>query len=113
MKNVILQTEQLIKAIETSNEYAQYQMLQNTITKDDGVYQRLNEFRRRNFEIQMNTQVNAIDESANLYQQYQDVLNRPEIKEFLSAEQRYIRMIRQIYRTIDENVNMNIDFLEE
>ena len=112
MKNVILQTEQLIKAIETSNEYAQYQMLQNTITKDDGVYQRLNEFRRRNFEIQMNTQVNAIDESANLYQQYQDVLNRPEIKDFLVAEQRYLKMLRKVTHKLDSHFKVNIDFLE-
>lgn len=108
--NVIQQTDALIKAIETSNEFAQYYLLQKTIMKED-VYNRLNEFRRRNFEIQMNSQVDAIDSSANLYQEYADILNRTEVKEFLNAEQRYIRMLRKIHQEIDKHANINIDFL--
>ncbi|MCI8407688.1 MAG: YlbF family regulator [Lachnospiraceae bacterium] len=108
--NVIQQTDALIKAIETSNEFAQYYLLQKTIMKEE-VYNRLNEFRRRNFEIQMNSQVDAIDSSANLYQEYADILNRTEVKEFLNAEQRYIRMLRKIHQEIDKHANINIDFL--
>ena len=112
MKNVMQQTENLIDAIEGSSEYVQYQMLQNSIVKDEGVYHRLNEFRRRNFEIQMNSQVDAIDGSANLYQEYADVLNRPEVKDFLAAEQRYIKMLRKVNRKLEKHFNVNVDFLE-
>lgn len=108
--NIIQQTDALIEAIETSNEFAQYHLLQKAIMKED-VYNRLNEFRRRNFEIQMNSQVDAIDSSANLYQEYADILNRTEVKEFLNAEQRYIRMLRRIHQEIDKHANINIDFL--
>lgn len=106
------QTENLIDAIEGSSEYVQYQMLQNSIEKDESVYHQLNEFRRRNFEIQMNPQVDAIDGSASLYQEYAEVLNRPEIKEFLAAEQRYIKMLRKVNRNLEKHFNVNIDFLE-
>lgn len=112
MKNVMQQTENLIDAIEASSEYAQYQLLQNSIIKDEGVYHRLNEFRRRNFEIQMNTQVDVMDASANLYQEYADVLNRAEVKEFMAAEQRYIKMLRKVNRKLEEHFNVNVDFLE-
>lgn len=108
--NILQQTDALIEAIETSNEFAQYHLLQKAIMKED-VYNRLNEFRRRNFEIQMNSQVDAIDSSANLYQEYADILNRTEVKEFLNAEQRYIRMLRRIHQEIDKHANINIDFL--
>lgn len=108
--NIMEQTEALIKAIESSNEFAQYHLLQKTIMKED-VYNRLNEFRRRNFEIQMNPQQDAINSSANLYQEYTDILNRTEVKEFLNAEQRYIRMLRRIHQEIDKHANVNIDFL--
>lgn len=110
MKNVMQQTDALIEAIETSNEFAQYQLLQNSIMKED-IYNRLNEFRRRSFEIQMNPQADVIDSSAHLYQEYADILNRTEVKEFLNAEQRYIKMLRQIHRKLDKHANVNIDFL--
>lgn len=113
MRGVVEQTGLLVDTIKKSNEYNQYQMLLKNVMQDQGAYNRLNEFRRRNFILQMNSNVDAIDSGAALYSEYADVVNRPDIKEFLSAEQRYIRMIRQIYRTLDESVNMNIDFLEE
>lgn len=108
--NIMQQTDALIEAIETSNEFAQYHLLQNTIMKED-VYNRLNEFRRRSFEIQMNSQVDVMDSSANLYQEYADILNRTEVKEFLNAEQRFIRMLRRIHQEIDKHANVNVDFL--
>lgn len=111
MKNVMQKTNALIEAIEASNEYVQYQLLQNSIMKDEGVYGRLNEFRRRNFEIQMNCHVDPIDGSASLYQEYMDVLNRPEVKEYLDAELRYIKMIKKMQRKLDKHLNINIDFL--
>lgn len=113
MRGVMEQTGLLVDEIKKSNEYNQYQMLLKKVMQDQGVYNRFNEFRRRNFILQMNSNVDAIDSGAALYREYADVVNRPDIKEFLSAEQRFIRMIRQIYRAIDENINMNIDFLEE
>lgn len=112
MNNVMEQTEKLIEAIHSSNEYAQYQMLQNTITKDEKVYARLNDFRKRNLQIQINSQVDAISESANLSREYADVLNRPEVKDFIAAEQRYIKMLRKINRKLDAEMHVNIDFLE-
>lgn len=112
MNNVMLQTDNLVEAIHASNEYTQYQMLQNAISKDTDIYARLNEFRRRNFEIQMNNTENSIDESANLRREYADVLNRGEVKDFLSAEQRYIKMLRKMYHKIEAELHVNINFLE-
>ena len=47
MNNVIEKTDQLIDAIQSSNEYLQYQMLQKAISKDQDIYNRLNDYRRR------------------------------------------------------------------
>lgn len=113
MRGVVEQTGLLVDMIKKSNEYNQYQMLLKKVMQDQGSFNRLNEFRRKNFILQMNSNADAIDSGNALYHEYADVVSRPDVKEFLSAEQRYIRMIRQIYRTLDENVNINIDFLEE
>lgn len=112
MNNVIEKTDQLIDAIQSSNEYLQYQMLQKAISKDQDIYNRLNDYRRRNFEIQMNEQANAVDEQENLSREYADVLNRSEIKNFLVAEQRYIKMLRRVNKKLDSQFHVNIDFLE-
>lgn len=113
MKNVINQTDSLIEAIQESNEYSQYQLLRDKVMQDKGLYDRLNEFRRRNFMLQVNDNADALDGSAGIFAEFADVLGRTEVKEFLSAEQRYVKMIRQMNRKIDESLNMNIDFLEE
>lgn len=112
MKNIIAKTEELVETIKTSNEYVQYQMLQNTISKDEALYRRLNEFRRRNFENQMNDMHYSMEKNSNLCQEYADVLNKAEVKDFLAAEQRYIKIIRQMNRKLDASLNINIDFLE-
>ncbi|MBQ3783962.1 MAG: YlbF family regulator [Lachnospiraceae bacterium] len=112
MNNVLAQTDLLVEAIHSSSEYTQYQLLQNAIMKDEGVYYRLNEFRRRNFEIQVNAQMDAINESARLHHEYADVLNRPDVKNFLAAEQRYIKMLRKVTQKLDSQFMVNIDFLD-
>ncbi len=111
MNNVIEKTDQLIDAIQSSNEYLQYQMLQKSISKEQDIYNRLNDYRRRNFEIQMNEQA-TVDEMENLSREYADVLNRSEIKDFLVAEQRYIKMLRRVNKKLDSQFHVNIDFLE-
>lgn len=112
MNNVMQQTDNLVEAIHASNEYTQYQMLQNAISKDTNIYARLNEFRRRNFEIQMTNTESSIDESTNLRREYADVLNRGTVKDFLSAEQRYVKMLRKMYHKIEAELHVNINFLE-
>lgn len=111
MNNVMQQLDQLIDAIHASNEYTQYQMLDRSITKDEQVYNRVNEFRRRNFEIQINSNIDTMEACANLNKEYEDVLNRSDVKEYLAAERRYIKMIRKITTRIDDQIDINIDFL--
>ena len=106
MNNVMKKTDELIDAIQSSNEYLQYQMLQKTISKNTDLYNRLNDYRRRNFEIQMQGHDNAEDEIQNLANEYAD------IKDFLVAEQRYIKMLRRMNKKIDNQIHVNIEFLE-
>jgi cell fate (sporulation/competence/biofilm development) regulator YlbF (YheA/YmcA/DUF963 family) len=112
MNNVMKKTDELIDAIQSSNEYLQYQMLQKTISKNTDLYNRLNDYRRRNFEIQMQGHDNAEDEIQNLANEYADILNQADIKDFLVAEQRYIKMLRRMNKKIDNQIHVNIEFLE-
>ena len=98
------QTDALINAIHGSNEYIQYQMLLNDVRKNESVYQRLNVYRQRNFEIQMNNQIDSIEASARLNQEFQDILTR-------TVEQRYLKMIRKMNQKIDSQIHVNIDFM--
>lgn len=112
MKSVMEQTGLLIEAIKESNEYSQYQILLEKVMREEGVYQRMNDFRRRNFVLQLNPQMDALDASAGLVAEYEDVLGRTDVKEFLAAEQRYVKMIRKMNQKIEESLQINIDFLE-
>ncbi|MBQ1689410.1 MAG: YlbF family regulator [Lachnospiraceae bacterium] len=111
MRNVMEQTDALINAIHGSNEYIQYQMLLNDVRKNESVYQCLNVYRQRNFEIQMKNQIDSIEASARLNQEFQDILTRTDVKEFLAVEQRYLKMIRKMNQKIDSQIHVNIDFM--
>lgn len=113
MKSVLEQTDTLIEIIRGSNQFNQYQLLLNKIMQDKPLYNRMNEFRRRNFILQMDNQRDVLDGSTELSKEFSDVLAKTEVKEFLSAEQRYVSMIRQIKRKLDSSLELNIDFLED
>lgn len=112
MKNVLEQTEKLIDVVKQSSEYSQYRYLLESIMQNVELENRLNEFRKKNFILQMNANADALNESANLYNEYADVLNRTEVKDFLAAEQKYVRMIRHMFRKIDDSLEVDLNFLE-
>lgn len=114
MKDVEYQTRQLIRAIKQSNVYNQYRRLQLKILKDDGLYQRVNEFRKACFIIQ-----NKTDEPSDAEQlealsiEYADVLQNSDVREFLTAEQGMAQMMSQMTDRIYDSLDVDVSFLED
>lgn len=112
MINVMEKAEALSAAIEESAEYREYIALLKKLQKEPELYSRLNEYRRRSFEIQMSSDVDAIQQLENLQMEFAELLTDGKISRLLSAEQVFCKMMRQINEKIMGSIEeMDVSFL--
>lgn len=111
MNNCTYQARLLNREIRRSNEYNQYQRTLSELKNRREQYDRTLEYRRGLIEIQMNGQGNTLDEVERLRDRYSDLLAEPEVRRFLEAEQRLVKMLRRVNDTILENIDLDTDCL--
>lgn len=112
MGEINMQMQELVRAIRKSSDYTQYQILYEEIKKDQELFGRVNDYRRSRFVLEMKEDEDLIGKMNQLKWDYSDILNKSLVKEFLSAEQRYVKLFRQIQDTVTEAMNLDIGFLE-
>ncbi len=112
MNNVEYQTKMLMREIKKCNQYNQYQRLRKKVSKNADLYQRMNQFRKRSFIMQNeeNYDPGAIDR---LWDEYQDVLVLPEVREFLASERSLCLMMQNIHQLLNDAIDFDLDFMEE
>lgn len=104
--------EELKNAIKRSNEYTQYQILWEEISRKPELRDRLNQFRRERFYMDMGQQGDLAGKMNQITRDFEDILNQSLIKDFLAAEQRFSKKIRYIENSILEAVGLNVEFLD-
>ncbi|MGN0480322.1 MAG: YlbF family regulator [Lachnospiraceae bacterium] len=105
-------TAQLAKAVLESDEYRNYLKCSEELKKDADLYRRVNDMRRRNFDIQNNADAGDVFEAAEeLRKQYHELRELAGVKDFLTAEMSLGRMIQEIYRTVVRDISFDLDFL--
>ena len=98
----------LNQTIKDSAEYKQYLLAMQDVKANQELYQAMNTFRRRNYELQSyNDGVNRYQEIHNLALEYEKVLRNPLVNEFLVAEQVLSRKLEQVYDTIVEDLEFD------
>lgn len=112
MQNVVTQTEELIGEIRRSKEYNQYQRLLENLKRDQGLYNRVNDYRKRNFFMQLDEKDSAFQENASLGAEFEDLESCELAQEFLAAEATYCKMIRKINDQILDCLDLDLDFLD-
>lgn len=112
MKDVIYQSKQLNMKIRQSNEYNHYIRTKNRLKEDEELYSALNEFRRRNFELQSsNENINMYDEITTLANEYEKILHNSKVNEFLVAEQRICRLMQDVYSSMADSLDFDFGFI--
>lgn len=104
---------ELAKAIVESEEYKDFLRCKEEICKNPQLYQAVNELRRHNFELQ-NTEgvVDMYEEVVRIFDKYAYIRTNVVANQFLRAELSVCRMIQDIQRTLIENMDFDVDFLE-
>lgn len=113
MKKVSDATDELVLAIQNSDFYKEYHKLYAEIEKSPALLKRVNEYRKRRFEIQVSNISDYTNMQNQLQSEFSDIHNNELTLEFLIAERRFSNMMKQVNHTILDGGNMDINFLGE
>ncbi len=114
MSTIVDKTKELIEEIKHSKEYQDYQNLQKIIEKDGELFRRVNSYRKRAFLLHNSSHVgNVMQQVRELRAEYQQELNNEDVLQYLIAEQKVCKIIREISGTIAKEIEIDYHFLED
>lgn len=109
MNQVREATKTLIAAIEESEEYVRYQKAKQEICKYPILKEKADEFRKRNYDMQ-NSRTDIFEEADKLQQEFAEVIENFVVREYLTAENAFCRVLQQVNWQLIENLNFEADF---
>lgn len=113
MRNIDELKNELRETVRNSEEYREYRRLEFIIMRNPDLKRQVDEFRKRNFEIQNSEdQIDFLEATEELNRQYADVRNQDTVNRFLQAEVCLCRLVQDLCFTITEAVDFNLDFLQ-
>lgn len=107
------EAHKLNQVIRESEEYIHYQQAMKKVMENQELYQAMNAFRRRNYELQSyDDGINRYQEIHNLGLEYEKVLRNPVVNEFLVAEQILSRKMAEVYEVIAQDLELDYSYME-
>lgn len=97
--------EQLIATLLSSEEYLAYDEQRNKVKKDPELKAKIDEFRERNFLIQISDDDNTLEQLDAFEKEYSDFRENPLVADFLAAELEFCRMMQNVNMRITEAVH--------
>ena len=99
-------TASYVQAIRDTAVYKKYCEQLERLKRNPEQYQKVNEFRRRNFEIQNTAQKDELFDKMDAFEQeFEKFREDPVVDEFLRAELAFCRMMQEVNLYITEAVN--------
>lgn len=104
---------ELADAIVESDEYKNFLKCREEISKNPQLYQAVNELRKHNFALQNSSDVEDMyGEVVKIFDKYAYIRTNVVANRFLRAELSVCRMVQDIQRTMLENMDFDVDFLD-
>ena len=105
-----------IEDLKKSQPYIDYLNYKSFLDKKPELLEQVNDFRKKSFDIQVGHKYgyfNAYENLLSLNEEYDDLLNEPIVKQFLSAELEVAKMINTVFNTFAEGLDFELNFLSE
>ncbi len=103
----------LLTAITESDEYKNYQDVKARIHEKPELEKRVNEFRKRNYHLQNQKNVDLFDEMDKLEREKSRIYENPLAAEYLTAELAFCRVIQKINWEFVEKLDFEVGFENE
>ena len=110
-EQVMKSSNQLNRLILESEEYQKYCLYKKELSKMPELKERVHEFRRKNFEIQFQENLDDKEAADKLAQEYKDVLENAIAASYLNTELSFCRMMQRVSKNMCRNIELEIDFL--
>lgn len=102
-------SREYIRAIKDTAIYKNYRTQLERIKQQPEIYNQVNEFRRRNYEIQNTSQVDELFDKIDAFErEYEKFRENPIVDEFLRAELALCRMMQKIDIMITEELDFDM-----
>lgn len=105
-------TDNLIDSIKESSYYKRYQECLMNLKKQEEIYEKYNQFRRKYYEL-TNSGEDNFSEIEKLQQEYHTVLSKTAVVEFMEAEDRICIIMQEMYTMLAENLEFDMDFMNQ
>lgn len=110
---MIKEAKVLNQLIRNNQEYLRYQDAMKKVMEDTELYGKMNEFRKKNYELQnMDDGKNHYEELYALAIEYEKVLRHPMVNEFLMAEQIFSKRLSEVYEYIADGLELDYTYME-
>lgn len=109
MTDVVTLSKQLNETIKESEIYRNYLARREKLYEHPELLQGLQEFKRKNAEIQNNASLdNPYDEVVALFEEYDTIVHDTNVNDFLRAERKLCRMLKTMYEEIADGLDVDI-----
>ena len=108
-KEIIEAARAFADQIMTSDTYRQYYYQREKIKKQPELYEKVNEFRPRNFDLQNETDSDdMLDRMEAFEREYEKFRENPLVDDFLRAELAFCRMMQEVYVLLADEVDFEV-----
>lgn len=108
---IMEKAEELKEAILNSDEYRKYELYRKDLLKDEEMFQKVKDFRARNFEFQITGESANSDVVDDFVSQFADVLSNQEVFAYMNAELMLCKKLQKMYQVLMKDIELDLDFL--
>ncbi len=109
-QSLIDATEKYAERIRSTDVYRTYQEQLSLIRQNPEKYQRVNEFRRKNYELQQSEGRDIDERIEALAEEMEKFREDPVVDDFFRAELAFCRMMQEINLRVTEAINFDMEF---
>ncbi|MFG6338987.1 MAG: YlbF family regulator [Lachnospiraceae bacterium] len=108
-KEIIEAARDFADKIMTSDAYREYLYQREKIKKQPEIYEKVNEFRQRNFDLQNETDSeDMLDRMEAFEREYEKFRENPLVDDFLQAELAFCRMMQEVYVLLADEIDFEV-----
>ena len=108
-KEILEAARRFADQIMTSDTYKEYLYQLEKIKKQQALYEKVNEFRQRNFDLQNASESEDLFERLEAFEEeYERFWENPIVDDFLSAELAVCRMMQDLYGVLAEQLDFEL-----
>lgn len=103
----------LAESVKNSEEFEQYHIELARLKTNTQLYSRVCEYRKRCMALHVSSAQNSFEEVTAIRSEFEDVLKNKNAMNFMVAEQKFLKLVKEINNKLLEVAAIEVDFLQE